>query len=264
MISLNGIQVTFNPRTALEKTALNNLSLMIPEGQFVTVIGSNGAGKSTLLNVLSGEIRSDLGAVKIGDLDVTTWNTSRRAKLVARVFQNPLMGSCADLTIEENLALAAKRGRVRMLKPSLDTSFRSYCQTQLASLGLGLETRLGDRMGLLSGGQRQAVSLLMSTLAPNQILLLDEHTAALDPKTAEYVMKLTDRMVRDRKLTTLMVTHSMKQALIWGDRTIMLHEGQIIFDLCGEARSKLTVVDLLQQFEQIQGNQVSDDALLLG
>jgi putative ABC transport system ATP-binding protein len=264
MISLNEIQVTFNPRTALEKTALNNLSLMIPEGQFVTVIGSNGAGKSTLLNVLSGEIRSDVGTVKIGELDVTTWDTARRSKLVARVFQNPLMGSCADLTIEENLALAAKRGRVRMLKPALDASFRSYCQTQLASLGLGLETRLGDRMGLLSGGQRQAVSLLMSTLAPNQILLLDEHTAALDPKTAEYVMELTDRMVRDRKLTTLMVTHSMKQALIWGDRTIMLHEGQIIFDLCGEARSKLTVADLLQQFEQLQGNQVSDDALLLG
>lgn len=264
MISLNGIQVTFNPRTALEKTALNNLSLMIPEGQFVTVIGSNGAGKSTLLNVLSGEIRSDLGTVKIGDLDVTTWDTARRAKLVARVFQNPLMGSCADLTIEENLALAAKRGKFRRLKPALDASFRSDCQTQLASLGLGLETRLGDRMGLLSGGQRQAVSLLMSTLAPNQILLLDEHTAALDPKTAEYVMKLTDQMVQGRKLTTLMVTHSMKQALIWGDRTIMLHEGQIIFDLCGEARSKLTVADLLQQFEQLHGSQVSDDALLLG
>ena len=264
MISLNGIRVTFNPRTALETRALNNLSLMIPEGQFVTVIGSNGAGKSTLLNVLSGEIRSDVGTVKIGDLDVTSWDAARRAKLVARVFQNPLIGSCADLTIEENLALAAKRGRPRMLKPALNKSFRSYCQTQLASLGLGLETRLGDRMGLLSGGQRQAVSLLMATLAPNQMLLLDEHTAALDPKTADYVMGLTDRIVRDRNLTTLMVTHSMKQALIWGDRTIMLHGGQIIFDLSGEARSQLTVADLLQQFEQLQGNQVSDDALLLG
>ena len=214
--------------------------------------------------MLSGEILADFGSVRIGDLDVTNWDAARRAKLVARVFQNPLMGSCGDLTIEENLALAAKRGMPRKLKPALDKSFRSYCQTQLASLGLGLETRLGDRMGLLSGGQRQAVSLLMSTLAPNQMLLLDEHTAALDPKTAEYVMGLTDRMVRERKLTTLMVTHSMKQALIWGDRTIMLHEGQIIFDLSGEARSKLTVADLLQQFERLQGNEVSDDALLLG
>jgi putative tryptophan/tyrosine transport system ATP-binding protein len=264
MIGLNGVGVTFNGGTALETVALKGLNLEIPDGQFVTVIGSNGAGKSTLLNVLSGEILADEGIVKIGDRDVTDWKSDRRAKLVARVFQNPLMGSCADLTVEENLALAARRGKSRGLQSALGKSFRSHCKTQLADLGLGLEKRLGDRMGLLSGGQRQAVSLLMATLAPNQILLLDEHTAALDPKTAEAVMRLSDRMIRAGHLTTLMVTHSMKQALQWGDRTIMLHEGRIIFDLMGEARSRLTVQDLLQQFEQLQGNEVSDDALLLG
>ncbi len=264
MIYLDGIQVTFNARTALETVALNGLNLQIPDGQFVTVIGSNGAGKSTLLNVLSGEVLVDAGSVKIGDRDVTSWKSDRRAKLVARVFQNPLMGSCADLTVEENLALAARRGKSRGLQSALGKKFRSHCKMQLANLGLGLEKRLGDRMGLLSGGQRQAVSLLMATLAPNQILLLDEHTAALDPKTAETVMQLSDRMIRKRNLTTLMVTHSMKQALQWGDRTIMLHEGQIVFDLMGEARSQLTVQDLLQQFEQLQGKELSDDSLLLG
>lgn len=264
MINLHDIQVTFNATTALETVALNRLSLMIPDGQFVTVIGSNGAGKSTLLNVISGEIRAAAGRVEIGDRDVTQWPSDRRAKFVARVFQNPLMGSCADLTVEENLALAARRGKGRSIKAALNPAFRSHCKTQLASLGLGLENRMGDRMGLLSGGQRQAVSLLMSTLAPNQILLLDEHTAALDPKTAEAVLKLSDRMIRERNLTALMVTHSMKQALQWGDRTIMLHEGRIIFDLSGPERSQLTVQDLLQLFEQLQGNEVSDDTLLLG
>jgi putative tryptophan/tyrosine transport system ATP-binding protein len=264
MICLDRVGITFNAGTALETAALRELNLEIPDGQFVTVIGSNGAGKSTLLNVLSGEILTDVGRVIIGDRDVTTWKSDRRAKLVARVFQNPLMGSCADLTVEENLALAARRGKSRGLTPALGKAFRSHCQEQLASLGLGLEKRLGDRMGLLSGGQRQAVSLLMAKLAPNQILLLDEHTAALDPKTAEAVMRLSDRMIRELGLTTLMVTHSMKQALQWGDRTIMLHEGRIVFDLMGEARSQLTVQDLLQQFEQLQGHEVSDDSLLLG
>lgn len=264
MICLDDVRVRFNAGTALETVALRGIDVEIPDGQFVTVIGSNGAGKSTLLNVLSGEILVDTGRVSIGDRDVTGWPCDRRAQLVARVFQNPLMGSCADLTVEENLALAARRGSSRGLRPALGKAFRSYCQRQLAGLGLGLEKRLGDRMGLLSGGQRQAVSLLMSTLAPNQILLLDEHTAALDPKTAESVMQLSDRMIRERNLTTLMVTHSMKQALQWGDRTIMLHEGRIILDLIGEARSRLTVKDLLQQFEQLQGNEVSDDSLLLG
>ncbi|MBE9028632.1 ABC transporter ATP-binding protein [filamentous cyanobacterium LEGE 11480] len=263
MIQLESIDVTFEPGTPLEKVALQGLNLTITTGQFVTVIGSNGAGKSTLLNVLSGEIRPDRGRVTIEDQDVTKWPTYKRAKLVARVFQNPLAGSCADLTIEENLALAYRRGRSRKLGKALTAKVRQDFRLQLARLELGLEDRLGDRMGLLSGGQRQAVSLLMSGLASNQILLLDEHTAALDPKTADYVLRLTRELVSERQLTTLMVTHSMKQALMLGDRTIMMHEGQVILDVAGEARSRLTVNDLLQQFSQLRGEELADDALLL-
>jgi putative tryptophan/tyrosine transport system ATP-binding protein len=263
MIQLEAIEVTFNPHTPLENRALCGLNLTIPTGQFVTVIGSNGAGKSTLLNVLSGEIRPDRGRVLIENQDVTRWPTDRRAKLVARVFQNPLAGSCADLTIEENMALAYRRGRSRGLVRALSAAVRREFQSQLARLGLGLEQRMSDRMGLLSGGQRQAISLLMSTLAPNQILLLDEHTAALDPKTADYVLKLTREIVAQRQLTTLMVTHSMKQALSLGDRTIMLHEGQIIFDVAGDDRRGLTVADLLQQFHRSGHGELADDSLLL-
>lgn len=264
MITLSDIHITFNPGSAIATSVFTGLDLVIPAGQFITVIGSNGAGKSTLLNVISGEISPDRGHVSIGDIQVTTWDTARRAKLVARVFQNPLTGSCANLTLEENLAIAVQRGKPRTLAPATSKAFRQNCQQWLAGLGLGLENRLGDRMGLLSGGQRQAVSLLMSTLSPNQVLLLDEHTAALDPKTADYILHLTNQIVRDRKLTTLMVTHSMKQALQWGDRTIMLHGGKIILDLVGDARSGVTVQDLLQQFEQRSGNELTDDSLLLG
>ncbi|MFM2431546.1 MAG: hypothetical protein RLZZ511_2759 [Cyanobacteriota bacterium] len=263
MIQLEGVAVTFNPGTPLEKQALNGLNLTIAPGEFVTVIGSNGAGKSTLLNVLSGAVRPDRGRVIIGDQLVTDWPTHRRARLVARVFQNPLGGSCADLTIAENLALAAKRGRSRGFGPALTRINRQELQQQVAGLGLGLEARLDDRMGLLSGGQRQAVSLLMASLTESQILLLDEHTAALDPKTADEVLRLTRDLVAERNLTTLMVTHSMKQALALGDRTVMLHGGQVILDVAGAARSRLTVEDLLQQFAQRQGETLADDALLL-
>jgi putative tryptophan/tyrosine transport system ATP-binding protein len=263
MIQLEGVAVTFNPGTPLEKQALNGLNLTIAPGEFVTVIGSNGAGKSTLLNVLSGAVRPDRGRVIIGDQRVTDWPTHRRARLVARVFQNPLGGSCADLTIAENLALAAKRGRSRGFGPALTRIKRQELQQQVAGLGLGLEARLDDRMGLLSGGQRQAVSLLMASLTESQILLLDEHTAALDPKTADEVLRLTRDLVAERNLTTLMVTHSMKQALALGDRTVMLHGGQAILDVAGAARSRLTVEDLLQQFAQRQGETLADDALLL-
>jgi putative tryptophan/tyrosine transport system ATP-binding protein len=263
MIELRTIEVTFNPGTPLEKSALRSLDLTIAPGEFVTVIGSNGAGKSTLLNVLSGEIRPESGRVLIADQDVTTWPTHKRARLVARVFQNPLAGSCADLSIAENLALAYRRGRSRGFGSALTGKLRRDFQTQLARLELGLENRLDDRMGLLSGGQRQAVSLLMSGLAANQILLLDEHTAALDPKTADYVLRLTRELVQERQLTTLMVTHSMKQALMLGDRTIMLHEGRVIFDVAGAARSGLTVSDLLDRFAQRQGDELADDGLLL-
>jgi putative ABC transport system ATP-binding protein len=263
MIQLESIQVTFSPGTPLATRALASLDLRIPAGQFITVIGSNGAGKSTLLNVLSGEVRPDRGRVEIGGQDVTRWSSHRRAKLVARVFQNPLTGSCAHLTVEENLALAYRRGATRRLAPAVSPLLRQELQAQLTRLGLGLETRLGDRMGLLSGGQRQAICLLMSTLAPNQILLLDEHTAALDPKTAEYVLQLTQEIVAERQLTTLMVTHSMKQALALGDRTIMLHAGQIIWDVAGAERASLSVTDLLEQFAQLRGDDLAEDALLL-
>jgi putative tryptophan/tyrosine transport system ATP-binding protein len=264
MIRLSNLHITFNPNTPIANPVFSGFNLEIPTGQFITVIGSNGAGKSTLLNVISGEIIPDEGDVTIGDTRITAWDTARRAKLVARVFQNPLAGSCANLTLEENLALAAQRGKPRSLLPALSKSFRRDCKQWLTQLGLGLENRLGDRMGLLSGGQRQAVSLLMSTLAPNQVLLLDEHTAALDPKTAADILQLTNQIVSDRSLTTLMVTHSMKQALQSGDRTIMLHKGKIILDLTGEARSGITVQDLLQQFEQRSGDELADDSLLLG
>jgi putative tryptophan/tyrosine transport system ATP-binding protein len=263
MIQLEAIDVTFNPGTPLENRALTGVDLTIPLGQFVTVIGSNGAGKSTLLNVLSGDVMVDRGKVLIDQQDVTAWPTPQRAKLVARVFQNPLAGSCAHLTVAENLALAARRGQARRLNPALTAAVQRGFRDRLAQLGLGLEKRLGDRMGLLSGGQRQAISLLMSTLAEQQILLLDEHTAALDPQTAAYVLKLTQAIVTERQLTTLMVTHSMAQALAMGDRIIMLHQGKIIFDIASPERDGLTVADLLERFAQLQGDALTDDALLL-
>lgn len=263
MIRVEAVFVTFNPGTPLARRALDGIDLQIPPGQFVTVIGSNGAGKSTLLNVLSGDVIPEKGRVMINDRDVTRWSTPQRAKLVARVFQNPESGSCAHLTVEENLALAYRRGQGRGLRPALNRSVRKEFGEQLARLGLGLENRLGDRMGLMSGGQRQAISLLMSTLAPNQILLLDEHTAALDPKTAAYVLQLTREIVAERGSTTLMVTHSMRQALTLGDRTIMLHEGRIIFDVSGAERAGLEVADLLRRFEELRGEELADDTLLL-
>jgi putative tryptophan/tyrosine transport system ATP-binding protein len=264
MIQLDAIHVTFNPSTPLENRALTGIDLTIPPGQFVTVIGSNGAGKSTLLNVLSGDVIAERGRVMMNQQDVTQWPTPQRAHLVARVFQNPLAGSCTHLTVEENLALAYRRGQSRRLQPALTKPVRQLFRNRLAQLGLGLEKRLGDRMGLLSGGQRQAISLLMSTLADHQILLLDEHTAALDPKTAEYVLQLTQAIITERQLTTLMVTHSMQQALRMGDRTIMLHNGKIIFDIAATERAGLTVNDLLQRFAHLQGEELSDDGLLLG
>lgn len=277
MIHLNNLQVTFAAGTPLEKSVFDGFSLTIPAGEFVTVIGSNGAGKSTLLNVLSGEVRPEHnlqgGQVTIASRDVTGWSVPRRAALVSRVFQNPLAGSCAELSVEENLVLALNRARRLGLRPALNRSARRQFRERLASLELGLESRLGDRMGLLSGGQRQAVSLVMATLAPTQILLLDEHTAALDPKTASYILALTKKLVAEQQLTTLMVTHSMQQALDLGDRILMLHEGDIALDMAGDERAGLTVNDLLEAFQQLgvanaegtsQGNAIADDSLLLG
>jgi putative ABC transport system ATP-binding protein len=264
MIEAKDIAVTFNRGTPMETPALRGLDLAIPEGQFVTVIGSNGAGKSTLLNVLTGDATVEKGRVVIDGQDVTGWTAPRRAALVARVFQDPLAGSCADLSIEENLALAAARGSRRGFSRAVDRSRRESFRDQLRLLGLGLENRLSDRMGLLSGGQRQAVSLLMATLQPMKILLLDEHTAALDPKTAEFVLGLTQRIVGAQKLTTLMVTHSMRQALDYGERTLMLHEGRVVFDVAGEKRKGLDVPDLLALFARQRGQTLADDSLLLG
>jgi len=263
MIEARGLVKVFNRGTPMETPALRAIDLDIPEGTFVTVIGSNGAGKSTLLNGLTGETRLDGGRIRIDDLDVTRWPAPKRARLVARVFQDPMAGTCEALTIEENLALAEARGRRRGLSPAIDQRKRAIFRDHLASLGLGLENRLGDRMGLLSGGQRQAVSLLMATLRPSKILLLDEHTAALDPATAQLVMTLTEKIVTNHRLTTLMVTHSMKQALEHGTRTVMLHEGRVVFDVAGERRQGLTVGDLLNLFRRARGEALDDDSLLL-
>ena len=265
MIFVDDIHVTFGKGTPLETRAVRGISLTINKGEFVTVIGSNGSGKSTLLNTLSGETLPTKGKIKIGDDDVTRWTTAQRAKLISRVFQDPLAGSCENLSIEENMALAWYRGKSTGFGSALNADNRAAFKKQLSRLGLGLENRLKDKMGLLSGGQRQAISLLMSALQPAKILLLDEHTAALDPKTAAFVIDLTCQIIDENKLTALMVTHSMQQALEVGTRTIMLHEGKIVFDVSGEERKGLTVVDLLDLFKKNQqGEELSDDSLLLG
>jgi putative ABC transport system ATP-binding protein len=262
MIEIQGLGVTFGRGTVLETRALADVDLAIPAGEFVTVIGSNGAGKSTLLNALAGDVHPDRGRVRVDGEDVTGWSAPARARLTARVFQDPLAGSCAALSIEENLALAAARGRTRGLALALSQELRERFRARLARLGLGLEHRLGDRMGLLSGGQRQAVSLLMATLAPTKVLLLDEHTAALDPKTGEFVLELTREIVAEQRLTTVMVTHSMRQALDCGGRTIMLHEGRICFDVAGERRTGLDVPDLVALFAEVRGERLNDSLLL--
>ena len=264
MISLQDIQVVFGRGTPLQKQALKKIDLTIEIGSFVTVIGSNGAGKSTLLGVLAGDVLPTAGKVMIGSADVSRKPTAARAGQVARVFQDPLAGSCGALTIEENLALAAARGKMRGLMPALGSKRREFFKERIASLNLGLENRLKDRMDLLSGGQRQAVSLVMATLASSDVLLLDEHTAALDPGMAEFVMQLTNQVVSERKLTTLMVTHSMRQALDYGDRTIMLHGGEIVLDVTGDNRKDLQVEDLIEMFRKIRGQKLDDDELLIG
>lgn len=263
MLKAQDLQLTFNPNTPIETKALRGLSLTIPTGQFVTVIGSNGAGKSTFLNAISGDQSVDSGTIFIDGENVTKQTAWQRAQSVARVFQDPMAGTCEALTIEENLALAAARGEARGLGKALNSTLREEFKSLLTRLELGLENRLTDRIGLLSGGQRQAISLLMATMRPSKILLLDEHTAALDPKTAAFVLGLTDKIVTENKLTTMMVTHSMRQALEHGDRTIMLHQGKVVLDVEGEARKGLTVSDLLQMFEKVRGETIDDDKLLL-
>lgn len=264
MLKADNLHITFNPGTPIETRALQGMTLHIPEGQFVTVIGSNGAGKSTFLNAIAGEVMVDKGSVFVDEEEVTRKKGWQRAHKIARVFQDPMAGTCEDLTIEENLALAyqrgGKRGISRAVKPFMPELFKE----RLKILGLGLENRLSDRIGLLSGGQRQAVSLLMASLQPSKILLLDEHTAALDPRTAAFVLDLTEKIVEEKKLTTMMVTHSMKQALEIGERTVMLHQGKVVLDVSGEQRRNLTVRDLLLMFEKVRGEEIEDDSLILG
>ena len=264
MLKAVDLHLTFNPGTPIETCALRGMSLEIPAGQFVTVIGSNGAGKSTFLNAISGDLGIDSGRIAIDGLDVTRLPVWARAERVAQVFQDPMAGTCEDLTIEENMALAQQRGKRRSLVRAVKQAERAMYRERLATLGLGLENRLTDRIGLLSGGQRQAVSLLMAALQPSRILLLDEHTAALDPRTADFVLQLTARIVTENKLTTMMVTHSMRQALDVGQRTVMLHQGQVVLDVSGEERQRMDVPDLLQMFEKVRGEKLADDALLLG
>ncbi len=264
MIEIDDLDVVFNPGTALENHVLRGVSLRIPKHQFITVIGSNGAGKSTLLNVVAGETRAGSGTVRVDGQDITAWPVAQRSAIITRVFQDPLAGTCAELSIEENMAIALARGSGRGLGHALTPQRRDRVRDALARLGLGLENRLQDSMGLLSGGQRQAISLLMASLTDSKLLLLDEHTAALDPRTSDFVMQLTDDLVRELKLTVLMVTHSMRQALDHGDRTLMLHQGRIVFDVAGEERARLDVPDLLALFSQRSGRELSDDSLLLG
>ena len=259
MITLSNLKVVFAPGTVMEKKALRGINLKISEGEFITVIGSNGAGKSTLLNAIAGEVISTKGSIHIDEKDVTRMPAHARAGLVARVFQDPLAGTCGDLTIAENLSLAHRRGQRRSLRKGLSRADRDYYAETLKTLKLGLENRLDTTMSLLSGGQRQAVSLLMATLSPLKILLLDEHTSALDPKTANFVMELTQSMIVEKKLTALMVTHSLHQAIAFGNRMIMLHEGKVIDDIAKDQKNDLSVEQLLAKF----GETVDDDRLLL-
>ena len=263
MLELHQVCKTFNPGTVNEKAALNHLSLTLEEGDFVTVIGGNGAGKSTMLNAISGVWPVDKGAIRIDGVDVTELSEHRRAVYLGRVFQDPMVGTAGNMTIEENLALAARRGEKRTLRWGSKKSEREQFKELLRPLGLGLEDRLTAKVGLLSGGQRQALTLLMASLKKPKVLLLDEHTAALDPKTAAKVLELSDQIVEEHRLTTLMVTHNMKDAIAHGNRLIMLDAGRVILDIRGEDKKKLTVPDLLARFTAASGEEVESDRLLL-
>ena len=264
MLDVQNIRKTFNPGTVNEKTALDGVSLTLNDGDFVTVIGGNGAGKSTLLNAVAGVWPVDSGSISIGGADVTKLPEHKRAKYIGRVFQDPMMGTAATMQIEENLALASRRGRARTLRPGITRDEREQYRETLKILDLGLEDRLTSKVGLLSGGQRQALTLLMAALRKPDLLLLDEHTAALDPKTAAKVLDATERIVQKDRLTTLMITHNMKDAIVHGNRLIMMYEGRIVLDIQGEDKKKLTVEQLLARFGQATGSDEADDKLLLG
>ena len=263
MLKIEHISKTFNPGTITEKIALRDVSLHLSPGEFVTVIGGNGAGKSTLMNSIAGTFLVDKGSLTIDGQDITKWPEHRRAKYIGRVFQDPMMGTAAGMMIEENLAIAARRGKVPSLRWSARKSDRQHFKELLSSLNLGLEDRLESKVGLLSGGQRQAITLLMATMADPKLLLLDEHTAALDPKTAEQVLAITTNIVEQRHLTTLMITHNMRDALRCGNRLIMMFDGKILIDVKGEDKKKLTVKDLQEKIEKAAGSEMDSDSLLL-
>ena len=263
MLELKDIRKTFNPGTVNEKVALNGVSLHLNPGDFVTVIGSNGAGKSTTLNAIAGVWPIDSGSIVIDGQDVTHLPEYKRAKFLGRVFQDPMTGTAATMEIQENLALARRRGKARGLKAGITKKEQEEFYELLKSLGLGLEDRMTAKVGLLSGGQRQALTLLMATLQQPKLLLLDEHTAALDPKTAEKVLETTDRIIRENSLTAFMVTHNMNDAIAHGNRLIMMNNGKIIFDVAGEEKKNLTKEELLQKFAEISGDSLASDRVLL-
>ena len=263
MLNLKDIRKTFNARTVNEKVALNGLNLSLNDNDFVTVIGGNGAGKSTLLNAIAGVWPIDQGRIEIDGMDISHLPEHRRAPLLGRVFQDPMTGTAATMQIEENLALAARRGEKRTLRAGITRAERNRYRDQLAALGLGLEDRMTSKVGLLSGGQRQALTLLMATLKKPRLLLLDEHTAALDPRTAEKVLQLSEKIVTENKLMTLMVTHNMRDAIRYGNRLIMMNDGKIILDIAGEEKQRLTVENLMAAFFKASGEEFVNDRALL-
>lgn len=263
MLEIKNVYKTFNPGTVNEKHALNGINLVLNEGDFVTVIGGNGAGKSTMLNMIAGVYPVDSGNIIIDGRDVTKLPEYKRAKFLGRVFQDPMTGTAADIQILENLALASRRGKFRTLAPGVSKKEKEEYGELLKSLDLGLETRLTSKVGLLSGGQRQAITLLMATLKKPKVLLLDEHTAALDPKTAHKVLKITTDIVAEHNLTTLMITHNMKDAIAIGNRLIMMNEGKIIYDVSGEEKKNLTTADLLEKFKITSGEELDNDRMIL-
>ena len=263
MLKLSHVTKTFNKGTVTEKRALTGVDLTLNDGDFVTVIGGNGAGKSTLLNMIAGVYPLDSGVIELDGIDISRMTEPQRAKYLGRVFQDPMRGTAADMQIIENLALAKRRGQHRGLAWGVTKAEKEEYPELLKRLDLGLDTRLTAKVGLLSGGQRQALTLLMATLTKPRVLLLDEHTAALDPKTAAKVLSLTEEIVDENKLTTLMITHNMNDAIRMGNRLIMMHEGHIIYDVAGKEKASLTVADLLQKFEEAAGGEFANDRMLL-
>ena len=263
MLESKNVTKIFNGGTVNEKVALSDVSLTLEDGDFVTVIGGNGAGKSTILNMVAGVYPADGGSILIDGVDVTRLPEHKRAKYIGRVFQDPMMGTAADMWVEENLAIADRRGKTRGFKWAITKKDKAKYRDQLKELDLGLDTRMTTKMGLLSGGQRQAITLLMATLKRPKLLLLDEHTAALDPKTAAKVLEITDRLVKENSLTALMVTHNMKDAIAYGNRLIMMNAGKVILDVRGEEKKNLTIEALLEMFTKASGAEFASDRALL-